>query len=215
MQTSRDPVEPYDGIVNNLLSADGFLSSKVWLVTSAGPREGKTVTVMGLGHALAKRGRKVLLIDGNLRGPRLHNFFKLEDQPGLADILQTGMEAQRTIKTAGSETGNCVAHIIPAGRATIDPFEILGSHRMRQFLQEVKDDFDFVLIDSPAVDSFIDPLLLVPLVDAVVLVAAYARTRRYSILAARDRITKLKGKVAGVVLNCYENPIPSVIEKLL
>ncbi len=169
------------------------------LITSAIPAEGKTVVSSNLAYALVRqRGCRVLLIDADLRSPRVHLLLGAPAAPGLADYLQnTATEFEVTHK--GTEDGFC---FIPAGNHVTHPSELISSDRMKQFLELVKPAFDWIIIDSPPALPVADASVLGGLVDGVLFVvranATPAEVSQKACKELRD------AHILGVVLNTAE-----------
>jgi protein-tyrosine kinase len=143
-----DPKSPVSEAYRTLRTNIQFLSLdnpiKTIIVTSAGPGEGKTTTVINLAIAMAQSGSKVLLIDGDLRKPALHRIFSIPNEPGLTYVLVSGLSYKEGISSTYIEG----LEILPVGIIPPNPSELLASDKMKQLLKEVGKDYDFVLMDS-------------------------------------------------------------------
>ena len=169
------------------------------LISSAIPAEGKTLVSSNLAYALVRqRGCRVLLIDADLRSPRVHTLLGAPAAPGLADYLQsTATEFEVTQRS--SEEGLC---FIPAGNHVTHPSELISSGRMKQFLNRVKPAFDWIVIDSPPALPVADASVLGGLVDGVLLVV---RANSTPSQASQKACKELRGAhIIGVVLNTAE-----------
>jgi capsular exopolysaccharide synthesis family protein len=147
----KDPKSPASEAYRTLRTNIQFSSldnpMKTIVITSAGPGEGKTTSVINLGTAMAQSGLKVLLIDGDLRKPQIHKTFEIFNGPGLTDVLVNGPDYREGV----SSTYIAGLEILSAGTIPPNPSELLASDRMKQFLGEIRENYDFVLIDtSPA-----------------------------------------------------------------
>jgi protein-tyrosine kinase len=167
---------------------------RVVMVTSAVAGEGKTLTATNLALVLsASYGRNVLLIDADLRRPSLHQVFNTVSLSGLGDILSGSGEVPPLVQLTPKLT------LLTAGRPNADPLGGLTSDRMRQLLQEARDTFDFVIIDTPPVGLLTDANLLASMVDVALLVVRATSTPYDLVKRAADAIGR--HRIAGVVLN--------------
>ncbi|MBS2029350.1 MAG: polysaccharide biosynthesis tyrosine autokinase [Deltaproteobacteria bacterium] len=167
------------------------------LVTSAGPQEGKTTSLVSVGITMAQSGQKTLLIDTDLRRPRLHRSFKLSNERGLTTLIAEGGKAVSLVQQ--SEVPNL--YVLTAGPIPPNPAELLHTDRFQEILKELEGEFDRVMLDSPPVGAVSDALVLSGYVDGVVLVLkAFQSDRslcRQTLRALRD----VRAKVLGAVLN--------------
>jgi protein-tyrosine kinase len=194
---SGDPTatEQYRRLAGRLYLAQAEHGTRVVMVTSAMPGEGKTLTATNVALTLAESyKRQVLLIDADLRRPWVHEMFQVPNLSGLNDGLRS--EEERKIPLLRL-TDNL--SILTAGRPDRDPMSVLSSDRMRRVLQEASSRFDWVIIDTPPVALLTDAHLLASLVDAVLLVVQAGKTP----LAAINRAVEAVGRerILGVVLN--------------
>jgi capsular exopolysaccharide synthesis family protein len=169
------------------------------LISSAIPAEGKTVVSSNLAYALVRQqGCRVLLIDADLRSPRVHTLLGTPAAPGLADYLQeTATEFQ--IAQRSGEENFC---FIPAGNHVTHPSELISSDRMKEFLERVKPAFDWIIIDSPPALPVADASVLGGLVDGVLLVVRARSTPSEASLKACKELRD--AHILGVVLNSAE-----------
>lgn len=167
---------------------------RVVMVTSAVAGEGKTLTATNLALVLSNSyGRQVLLIDADLRRPSLHQVFNTVSSSGLGDILSGTGEVPPLVQVTPKLT------LLTAGRPNADPLGGLTSGRMRQLLQEARETFDFVIIDTPPVGLLTDANLLAAMVDVALLVVRATSTPYDLVKRAADAIGR--HRIAGVVLN--------------
>jgi len=180
-----------------LLSTPDGLRTAV--VTSAGAGEGKTVTASNLGVVLAQLGRKVLLVDADLRKPRLHKVFKVSNRSGLVHLLTGNAEMDDTVhRTSISQLS-----VVPAGPIPPNPSELLASSRMTDLLQMAKARFDTVIFDTPPVLAVTDAILVGAQTDGVVLCLRSGQVVREDARNCLNRLTRVEVKVLGTVLNGY------------
>jgi len=167
------------------------------LVTSAGPQEGKTTSLVSVGITIAQSGQKILLLDTDLRRPRLHRSFKLSNERGLTTLIAEGGEPASVIQA--TEVPNLF--VLTSGPIPPNPAELLHTERFQEILAQLADGFDRVMLDSPPVGAVSDALVLSGYVDGVVMVLkAFQSDRslcRQTLRALRD----VRAKVLGAVLN--------------
>lgn len=147
--------------------------SKLIMVTSALAGEGKTTTICNLATTYALEGKKVLLIDADLRKPSLHRIFSLPNNHGLSTLLTGGTSAQSAIQ----ETMVGYLSLLPSGPVPMNPSELIDSTAMRELLESLKQDYDVILIDTPPVLAVTDPVITSTLCDGVVMVVATGRVK--------------------------------------
>ncbi len=189
--------EAYRTIRTGILLSMAERQPKVILVTSPGPLEGKTTTTANLSAAMAQAGSSVLLVDGDLRRPRLHHLFNLENTKGLSSVLV----GEIALEVAIQKTHLPLLSILTAGPISPNPAELLGSQKMRDLVAEASRQFDRVIIDSPPLIPVTDATLLATVCDGVVLVVEESRTTRDLAVSGRKRLAEAKARVLGVVLN--------------
>lgn len=170
---------------------------KVILVTSALPQEGKTTTSTNIAIVLAQRGSKVLLIDGDLRRPRIHKFFKGTQAAGLSTILTGQDEPNRAIVSTPVEN----LHVLFSGPTPPQPAEMLSSEKMRRLLAMWRNEYDHVVIDSPPVLSVTDAALLSVEADSVLMVIRSGQTTKDALRRATELLMQVRARIQGVVVN--------------
>jgi non-specific protein-tyrosine kinase len=171
---------------------------KTILVCSAMPSEGKTVTAANLAVVMAQSGRRVLVVDADLRKPGVHEMFNLPNTMGLTDLLRNRVQepASMILRT---ELENL--EVLGAGSGAPNPAELLGSQRMRNLIGVLAVRYDLVVFDSPPLEVFADAGVLSAQVDGVILVVEARRGRRAHLMEARETLAKAGAIVLGVVLN--------------
>lgn len=169
------------------------------LVTSPNPGEGKSVTASNLAVVIAQSGRRVLLVDADLRRPTVHRKFGLSREPGLVQRLFD----DRPITLADFEQPADDLYVLPAGSLAPNPSELLGSKRMRDLMDEFKQLFDVVIFDAPPVLAATDAVLLSTQMDATMVVVRSGRTRDYELESAKEALNNVGAKVIGTVLNGF------------
>jgi capsular exopolysaccharide synthesis family protein len=179
-----------------LFSAPGA-PPKVIQVTSAGAGEGKTVSSVNLAAALAETGSRVLLIDVDLRRPSCHTDLGVGKERGLSSFLAGQVELDAVIQTLEAPRISFIA----AGPTPPNPAELVGSQRMRDALDHLRQRYDFVLLDSPPVLPVTDAVLLSRQADGVVMVVKGHDTPRELLRRARDQLLQANARLLGSVVN--------------
>lgn len=169
-------------------------------VTSAVAGEGKTATAANLAVVLAQLGRQVLVVDCDLRKPRLHQVFQVSNRVGLVNQLTAAAEPEVFLAT---EVPNL--WVTPSGPIPPNPSELLASDRMRDWLKAVRQRFDFVVIDTPPALAVTDATIVGMLVDGVVLTLRSGKVTREEARLCRDRLRQTGIKILGAVLNRYRS----------
>jgi capsular exopolysaccharide synthesis family protein len=172
-------------------------AAKTLAVSSALPEEGKTTTSANLAVVYALEGKRVLLVDCDLRRPRLHKVFRVPQSPGLAQVLRAGLDPA----TAVRDTSFQGLSFLPSGRETDAIADFLGSDRMRGLLADVSEHFDVIIIDTPPVLGVADAVALAPLVDGVLMVVGAGTTDRHAVEQALSQLASVGARVVGAVLN--------------
>ena len=166
------------------------------LITSAAPREGKSFTSCNLAAIIAMTGSRVLLVDADLRRPALHKRFDLDNDMGLCNLFGEDTTLEQVIQHTHIEG----LDVLVAGPPPPNPGELLGSGRMKELVKSMR-NYDFILIDSPPVNVVADPLVLSSVADGVMLVVEANRTSRNVVVQAESRLSEMKAKVLGAVVN--------------
>jgi polysaccharide biosynthesis transport protein len=169
------------------------------LITSPSRGDGKTVVAANLALAFAQADKSVLLIDADLRRPRLHTLFELPPDPGFADVMLHGKLAMEVIVARVLPN----LDVLPSGVTPRHPSEALGSKKLKQFLDEMDKVYDTVIFDAPPLLPVTDASILAPHVDAVVLVAGSGQTPMAALARSRDILQQVRAPLLGVVLNRF------------
>jgi capsular exopolysaccharide synthesis family protein len=190
--------EPIRNLRTSLLLARTEAPPRVVLVSSAMVGEGKTTVAVNLAAAFAQRSRTCLLIDADLRRPRISELFGIAASPGLGDLLNGSAKIETAVVAAPSVPG---LFLLTSGRSDSDPTDSLSAERMRLVLEAVKYKFDFIVIDSPPVIPFSDARFIALLADVVVFVARYGYTTRRALTAGVKLFEEVQAPILGVVVN--------------
>ncbi len=195
----RSPIsEAYRSLRTNILFTAPDNPKRVILVTSSGPREGKSTSAANLAITFTQMGARTLLIDADLRRPMLHKLFRTAAQPGLTDVLVGRVPVEEAVSAAGEATA---LDLLPCGVNPPNPAELLGSDRMDQLLKSLRERYDMIIIDTPPVNAVTDPSVLARFVDGVLLVIHSGVTQRGAAQAAADQLRRIHAPIIGVVLN--------------
>jgi len=192
--------EGYRVLRTNLqFSAMGMKKSGVLLlVTSAQPLEGKTTSLANLGVSLAQAGKRVLLVDTDLRRPALHRQFKLSKEAGLTSLL---LEPEADVERLIQPTAVDGLQVLASGRVPANPAEVLGFPEMAALLERLRSSADYVLLDSPPVLTVADASILAQQVDGVLMVVETGVTRTDMLRQAVAMLERVKARLLGVLLN--------------
>jgi succinoglycan biosynthesis transport protein ExoP len=166
-------------------------------VTSAGPLEGKTTVSINLAITMAQAGKRVLLVDTDLRRPRIHSAFDISSAVGVTSVLV----GEQRISDAVQNTEVPNLFVLPSGPIPPNPSELLGSAAFRRFLEEVTTMFDRVIFDSPPLGAVTDGAVIAPQVDGTIVVMRANKTTRDAARTALKRLTDIEAHLAGGVLN--------------
>lgn len=194
----KSPIsEQYRTIRTNIEFASVDQDLRSLLVTSSGPSEGKSSTTANLGVVFAQQGKRVLLIDGDLRKPTVHYTFKLDNRTGLSTVLVGEKSLEETVK----ETDVPNLEILTCGPIPPNPSELLGSNSMKQMLQKAQETYDVVIFDTPPVLAVTDAQILANICDGSIIVARSEQTEYEAIQKAKDLLEPANAKLLGIVLN--------------
>jgi len=167
------------------------------------PSEGKTTTAVNTAISLAQTGAKVLIVDADMRRPRLHQIFNLKNDRGLSALLsQEASDAE--VFSAIQHDDESGLFVLTSGPLPPNPAELLGSEQMLRFINTVTPDFTHVVIDSPPVAAFTDGVLIATMVDGVLLVVHSGKSSRKVVTRSRKLLQDVGARIIGVVLNKVE-----------
>ena len=192
----RSPVaEAYRRLRTNLEFASLDNSLRTLLVTSAGPDEGKSTTLSNLAVSIAQAGRRVILVDGDLRHPRLHELFGLDNRQGLTTVV-----GQASGDIPLQESGVNGLRVLAAGPLPDIPADLIASPAVETLIATLREQADIVLFDAPPVVTVTDAAVLASKVDGVLLVINAGRTRREYAQRAKALLAQVHARVVGAVL---------------
>ena len=196
-----DITEAYKTLRTNLIFSTGDTGCKKYVVTSSLPGEGKTTNAVNIAVSFAQTGKKVLLIDADLRKPRIHKYFRPEDKTGLSNVLSGVFDGEKREVIYKTEVDNL--DVIFAGHIPPNPIELLSSDNMRTFMESVEEIYDFIVIDTPPINVVSDALVLSKYVTGYILVLRSNVTVYQSLESAIAKFELANVKPIGVVLNDY------------
>ncbi|MGB3260083.1 CpsD/CapB family tyrosine-protein kinase [Paenisporosarcina sp.] len=198
IDSPRSPItEQYRTLRTNIEFSSVDQEYKTILVTSSSPAEGKSTTVANLAVTFAQQGKRILLVDTDLRKPTVHYTFNLKNVKGLTNVLTK----QSTLTEAVQSTEVEHLSILTCGPIPPNPAELLGSSSMSQFIELAKSQFDVVLFDTPPILAVADAQILANKVDGTILVICSGSTEQESACKSKDLLESAKSKVLGAVLN--------------
>lgn len=201
---SADPrsalAEAYRHLRTSILLSSAGHAPKMLLITSSLPAEGKTTTATNTAISLAQTGAKVLIIDADMRRPRLHSVFNMENKAGLSNLLANEL-SDAEIDAAILVDKTTRVHVMPSGPIPPNPAELIGSEQMALLLKMLRSKFTHVVLDSPPIASFTDGVLIASMVDGVILVVHAGVSSRQVVRKSRMLLNEIGAKVFGVVLN--------------
>jgi capsular exopolysaccharide synthesis family protein len=192
--------EAYRQLRTSILLSSAGHAPKTLLITSSVPSEGKTTTAVNTATTLAQTGASVLVVDADMRRPRLHTIFQKDNREGLSTILSSEM-TEGEIFSVIKRHENTSLHLLTSGPIPPNPAELIGSEQMRRLIKMLERNFTHVVIDSPPIASFTDGVLVSSLVDGVLLVVHAGKSSRGIVRRSRQLLHDVGAKIFGVVLN--------------
>jgi succinoglycan biosynthesis transport protein ExoP len=189
--------EAFRTIRTNLLFSSAEKGARSIVITSTGPGEGKSMVAANLAISVAQAGQRVLLIDADMRKPKVHEIFEVTQEPGLSNLLVGNGKASEAIR----KTAIPGLWVMAAGRVPPNPAELVGSQRFRDFIESVKEHFDWVLVDSPPVMAVTDAALVAHNTTGVIFVIGAEMTSRHAAKRALDQLEQVQARFVGAVLN--------------
>lgn len=188
--------EAYKKLRTNIQFSSVDNNMKTILVTSSVANEGKTTVCSNLAVAIAQTEKRVLIIDADLRKPSIHKKFNLSNAAGLSNVLIDESKFDDAVQKQNENL-----HILTAGTIPPNPSEILSSKRMKGFLDEIKENYDCILLDSSPLIAVADAQVLAPVADGVLLVISSGETEIAVAKKSIELLTYTKANILGVVLN--------------
>jgi capsular exopolysaccharide synthesis family protein len=189
--------EAFRAVRTNVLFSSRDEPIRTILVTSTGPNEGKTVVASNLAISLAQTGQRVLLLDADMRRPRVHDMFRMAQAPGLSEVTTHRAVASQVI----ARTSVPGLWILPAGSIPPNPSELVSSDVFSRFIRTLSQFFDWVIVDSPPVMAVTDAALLAHVVAGVLFVVAAEQANGSAASNALDQLDTAQARFLGAVLN--------------
>jgi capsular exopolysaccharide synthesis family protein len=197
----KDPTclaaEACRSIRTNMLFISAQKEFSLFSVTSPGPQDGKTTVAINLAITMAQAGGRVLLIDTDMRKPRIHKSFGLESDKGISSVMAGDLQLKDAI--CKSEIPNL--DVLPCGPMPPNPAELLHTERFRQILAQCRRSYDRVVLDSPPIAPVTDPAIIGSVTDGVVLVLRAGHTTREAAKFARRQLADAGARILGIVIN--------------
>ncbi len=197
LDPSGAAAEDYRTLRTSLLYTLVDTPPKAVVVTSPGPSEGKSTTCANLGVVLAQAGKSTLVMDCDLRRPTMHRVFGLRNMRGMVNILAGECELREVAQEEPTE----LLTVVTAGAVSPSPTELLGSRHFAEFLQQVRGQFDYVLMDAPPTELVSDPAILARQADGALLVFDAQNTRKGAARQAVRTLQSVGARVLGTVMN--------------
>lgn len=201
--TQRDPKSPvseaYRTLRTNIQFSGIDKELKTIVFTSATPGEGKSTVASNLASSIALSEKRIIVIDCDLRRPKLHKIFGISNYDGLTSILMGEKRLKDVVYSGRDEISSL--NVLTSGPIPPNPAELLASKRMKDFLQDVEDEYDMVILDCPPVGLFTDSAILSTLSDGTILVIESGRTDVEEAQRAKELLDKVNTNIIGVVLN--------------
>lgn len=198
--TRSSLAEAYRHLRTSILLSTAGHAPKSLLITSSLPSEGKTTTATNTSIILAQTGARVLMIDADMRRPRLHSIFGVENVRGLSTLLASEL-TDNDISQAIQQDEKTKLFLLPSGPIPPNPSELIGSEQMASLMGLLQKKFTHVVVDSPPIASFTDGVLIASMVDGVILVVHAGKSSRQVVRRSRHLLQEIGAKVFGVVLN--------------
>uniref|UniRef100_UPI00403F8453 CpsD/CapB family tyrosine-protein kinase n=1 Tax=Peribacillus sp. FSL E2-0218 TaxID=2921364 RepID=UPI00403F8453 len=198
MLKSKSPVvEQYRTIRTNLQFSAVEKDIRSMIFTSANPGEGKSTTSINVAAVFAQQGKRILIIDADLRKPSVHTNFNMENFLGLTNIITKQNQLQEAIQSSIYPN----LDVLTSGPIPPNPSELLGSNGMENLLEEAKMNYDLVILDTPPVNAVTDAQILANMTDGVVLVVSSGSTEIQQAKKAKELLQKADAKLLGAILN--------------
>ncbi|MHC4473146.1 MAG: polysaccharide biosynthesis tyrosine autokinase [Planctomycetota bacterium] len=189
--------EAFRGIRTALSYSSQKRENQVYLVTSAGPKEGKTTIAINVATVMAYSGTRTLLVDADLRKPRLHKSFEVNNTRGLTNLIIQDAKFEDVVIPSSVEN----LDVLPSGPIPPNPSELLGRDRMTELLDELRSRYDRILLDTPPIGAVTDAAVLGRIVDSVIVVVHAGKTRKKLIERGLEQLAQIDVDVSGIVLN--------------
>jgi capsular exopolysaccharide synthesis family protein len=189
--------EQYRTIRTNIQFASVDHDIRSIMITSAGPEEGKSTTAANLAVVFAQQGKRVLLVDADLRKPTIHYSFHTMNTFGLTNILTKKMNLEDVVRTTDEQN----LFLLMSGPIPPNPSELLASKAMKEVMNQIYKEFEIIIFDTPPILAVTDAQILANISDGIILVISSGKTEIDKALKAKEMLTAASGNLLGVVLN--------------
>jgi capsular exopolysaccharide synthesis family protein len=197
----RSPLaEAYRHLRTSVLLSTPGGAPRTLLVTSSLPGEGKTTTAINTAISLAQTGASVVIVDADMRRPRLQSIFDIHESEGLSSILSSDATEAEMLELVKTDPATGL-NILTSGPVPPNPAELLGSEQMSRLMTALQSRYSYVVVDSPPISSFTDGVLIATMVDGVLLVVHGGKSSRHIVRRSKQLLNDVGSKVFGVVLN--------------
>jgi len=190
--------EAFRTLRTNIQFADIDKNKKVLVFTSPRQREGKSTVSCNLAYLVAESGKKILSVDCDMRKPRVHKIFGFSNLSGLTNILIGENELEDVVHSHPTQKN---LHILTSGPIPPNPAELLGSNRMKNFIDSIRDKYEMIIIDSPPIGLVTDSAILSTIADGTILVLEAGETEIEIAIHAVEQLRKVNANILGTVLN--------------
>lgn len=202
VKNPKSPIsEAYRSIRTNIEFSNLDEELKIIVVTSSQQNEGKSTVIANLAVSFASLDdKKVLILDGDLRNPTVHRMFGLSNTFGLTDVLKGSKDFSECVHITDIKG----LHVLNCGKIPPNPSEMLGSKKMKAFIESLKEYYDYIFIDAPPIGIITDAGIISTYADGTVLVLASKEVDVDMAKIAKERLDKVNANILGVILNKYE-----------
>lgn len=192
--------EAYKNIRTNIEFNGENLDNKVILITSSKEDEGKSTVLYNLAESFAAINKKVLIIDGDLRNPSIHKIYGLHNNLGLTNIINQSNSFEDCVN---KHLYNNI-DILTSGISISNPSELISSNEMKEFINDIKEEYDYIFIDSSPIAIVTDASIIASIVDSAILVVAANEIDKKLLELSKDRLEKSDVNILGVIFNKYK-----------
>lgn len=201
MTKPKDPAaEAYRTLRTNIQYSTLDTNVKTIVVTSAGPGEGKSTTVCNLAGVMAQSGKKVLIVDADMRKPTIHKKIGISNKLGLSTLLIEDYQIENAAATVAPNLD-----VLPAGIIPPNPSEVLASNKMTNFIKKMEEKYDFIIIDAPPIIAVTDAQILSTKVEGVLFVVSQGIANIDATIRAKELLKAVNANILGVVFNNVEH----------
>ncbi len=197
-------MQAYETLISNISLSKKGNPVKTMLITSTQPEEGKTTITVNLALSMALSGKKVLLIDADLRKPRVRHIFNLNHSQGLADVLTGNRDIKDVIQKVDIASHESCLNVITSGHVPENAFNLMESPRLQESIDSLKNMYNMIIFDSPPVLSTNDSLVIAGMVDGVILVVHTGVVIEKDVKRAKESLDNVDGHILGMVMNRFD-----------